>query len=404
MKRCPKCAEEIQDAAVKCRYCGEVIVSSDGSLLAQVTGADIKLQKLISDLPAYFRELRRILGKPLGYFRHLDYRAADTPKQGVAFMLQGIALSFVLYTMHWALPQQLVRTYFTAPAFLMFDPADRLIDTAARLQAARAALPASITRDGIRRAELAVILRALPEEAFQHLLTRFRAVGESSPDLLEQAIKGSLAPGQGNDVQSSRSYVLWLFMALDPTMGALLQQTRDLANVGTRYELKPHVDFLLRSLLLWFIVAYAASRVLVSRMEDGQRVVLVIGSYLVGFLSPLFYLAMTCLNLYLAASLPAYVLLVNAVFSGASEPSSINQVSGGIFPHENLMLVLINLAVPAIVIGLAVGALAVGIRSAGAISRGRAFGAAVFGVVVGLGAIEAVAGMLIVLLAPTGLL
>jgi hypothetical protein len=244
-------------------------------------------------------------------------------------------------------------------------------------------------------------VRVLPEDRFKLLLDRLGQLSTQNADLLALAIDGSLTQAERF---GGRGYILSFFTALHPQAGSLLYQTYQLAYAGPNYELQPHVEFLLSTLLLWYLTCTIVARFVPGLPGDAnKRTVFAIGAFLWGFLNPLYQSFNTLLRFYLALTLPVYIQMAGQVFSGTAPPG-LAELSGGVFPYENLMLVLVQVTVSLALVGLALGALTLGIRAVFHVSKLRAFAASVIGLGVGLGITEAIVSILVLVLAPTGLL
>jgi hypothetical protein len=401
MKRCPICAESVQDAAVKCRFCGEVLGGPSDSVLAQIAGSEVKLSRLLVDLPGYGRRFHEILREPIGYFRRLNYGDGRALRSAIAFMLQGIMLSFVLVTLGSVAPESL-RNY------LLLEGSLPLTNYARRVRELREVLPPAVAEHWFDHKELVLVLRTLPEDRFRRLVSRLRELTERSPDVLEAAIR---PPAYLADAFGGRMRVWVLFSALDPGTGTRLAEMHQaLRPLGTlrRYELKPHIDFLLRSALLWYLACALVSVLMRNRVGPGdQHAPFLAGACLVGFLGPVSQTFVTLLSIaetaYVTHDLPRYVETVSQLFldgrpvgtPGTPVQVGFSDLLAFTFGRH---LVLLTSA------GLAMAALVAALRTAYGVSRGRALAVAITGVGIGLLGMQAVGDLLVFLLAPTGLL
>jgi len=359
--------------------------SNQDQSLKELAEAEIKLSTLILDFASYRRRYSRILKSPLGFFRRFERADAAQLRQGVTFMLQGITLAFLVFTASWSLPRA-VAGYAATHAPLIGGSRNELAALRGRLQRLNETLPADLTQTWREQEELMLALRVLPEPRFRLLLDRLADLKVSNPELLTLAVDGSLARGERF---GGRGYILTFFLALDPGRGALLHDTWQLTSVGPKRELPPHVDFLLRNLLLWYLTGFLVSRLV--RTAD-RRTPFAVAACLVGFLSPLWQAYTTLVHLYLAATLPAFI-----------RHASLG-LFGEVFPFENLLLAAVRTIGPAVLVGFAVAALAAGLQSACGVSRNRAWTAAALGTGLALGFAEAAMFVLTLILAPTGLL
>jgi hypothetical protein len=397
MKTCANCGEEIGDAAT-CPFCRAAVAIPQVSVLAQVADAEIKLRTLILSFPLYVHTFIEILKSPIGTFGKLDYAAADGLKRAVAFMVQGIAIGYVAFVIGLMLPQSIAGWLTTSPP-LLTGSVQQLIDYARRIEDVKGALTPALAREWFKQTELMLAVRVLPEEPFQRMLQRVRELSNRNPDYLERAIKG---PSAGERF-GGRGYILGFFFALDPLVGGMIEQIEQMTEIGQKYEVKAHIDFLLRATILWLLTCYAVLRFMPSRRDPQKKPgAFIIGAYVMGFLAPLIEGFGALGHTYLAIVLPPYIDKASALLMGQA-PAELVQFAGGLFPFENLMLMFAGVAVPAAVLIFALGAFVTGTECVYGISRNRAFAAAGVGLGFGFGMTELVSTMVLAILARTGL-
>src|SRR5262249_48970494 len=161
---------------------------------------------------------------PLGFFRTFSNVGKSGFKSGITFMLQGITVSFVIFTMGWALPRT-IANFVATNVTLISGSQTRLASYIQRVQDINGTLPPDLAKAWREQGELMLVTRAVPADAFNALRQRIGAVAQEDPELLKLAIDGSLTHG---DRFGGRGYLLAFFSALDPVQGKLLHQTYQL--------------------------------------------------------------------------------------------------------------------------------------------------------------------------------
>jgi hypothetical protein len=369
-------------------------------VLSELAETSTGIKSLLVTFPSYARQWWQLLTSPIRSFRVPQAAADGELRARIAFLLQGLIIGFIVLTMGRALPQS-IATFSASNLPLVSGSAADVRRYAQRVDAVGQALPRDLTSSWFRQGELMLAVRVLPEERFTVLLARLRGLAEENQDLLARAIDGSLA---GPERFGGRGYLLSFFGALNPRTGPLLYQTYRITGAGPRYELPPYVDFLLRSVLVWLLVCAVITWLLPAQPADiDTRTVFAVGALLWGFLAPLYELVHTLLRFYLAATLPAFVPAAAQLMSESAPPSLV-ALSGGVFPYENLGLVAVQAGVALGLSLYALTALAVGLRAGFHVSTARAVAATAIGLGVGLGLTELTARIVVLVLAPTGLL
>jgi len=95
MKKCPFCAEEIQDEAIVCRFCGRELAPEK---VAQVSDTLTGQEKISSELKIDYTDNGVSASKALSAFTETEERDRETPIWKKAFQLGGIfTLVYVIY-------------------------------------------------------------------------------------------------------------------------------------------------------------------------------------------------------------------------------------------------------------------------------------------------------------------